>query len=75
MMRKQALTDKGKAWAGVAIDDSDLLAVGERLMHALKWQGPLELELLRDAEGVLHLIPGFISPTGSDAICRWRCWD
>ena len=56
MMRKQALTDKGKAWAGVAIDDSDLLAVGERLMHALKWQGPLELELLRDAEGVLHLI-------------------
>lgn len=56
MMRKQAITDKGKAWAGVAIDDSDLLAVGERLMQALKWKGPLELEMLRDAEGALHLI-------------------
>lgn len=56
MMRKQALTEKGKAWAGVAIDDGDLLAAGERLMRALKWSGPLELEMLRDAEGRLHLI-------------------
>ncbi|MTW21554.1 ATP-grasp domain-containing protein [Allochromatium palmeri] len=56
MMRKQAVTDKGKAWAGVAIDDSDLLAAGERLMRTLAWRGPLELELLRDAAGTLHLI-------------------
>ncbi|MEI6413471.1 MAG: ATP-grasp domain-containing protein [Pseudomonadota bacterium] len=56
MMRKQALTEKGKAWAGVAIDDSDLEAAGERLMRVLQWQGPLELEMLRDAEGTLHLI-------------------
>ncbi len=56
MMRKQAVTDKGKAWAGVAIDDRDLLAAGERLMQALAWKGPLELEMLRDAEGTLHLI-------------------
>ena len=56
MMRKQALTEKGKAWAGVAIDDKDLLAAGERLMQKLKWSGPLELEMLRDADGTLHLI-------------------
>jgi carbamoyl-phosphate synthase large subunit len=56
MMRKQALTEKGKAWAGVAIDDGDLLAAGERLMQALRWSGPLELEMLRDASGTLHLI-------------------
>ncbi|MEI6225504.1 MAG: carbamoyl-phosphate-synthetase [Deltaproteobacteria bacterium] len=56
MMRKQALTEKGKAWAGVAIDDGDLLAAGERLMQALRWNGPLELEMLRDASGTLHLI-------------------
>jgi carbamoyl-phosphate synthase large subunit len=56
MMRKQALTEKGKAWAGVAIDDGDLLAAGERLMRALRWSGPLELEMLRDATGTLHLI-------------------
>ena len=56
MMRKQALTDKGKAWAGVAIEDGDLLAAGEALMQALRWKGPLELEMLRDSAGTLHLI-------------------
>lgn len=56
MMKKQALTDKGKAWAGVTIDDSDLHAAGERLIAALKWRGPLELEMLRDETGTLHLI-------------------
>ncbi len=56
MMRKQALTEKGKAWAGVAIDDGDLLSAGERLMQALRWNGPLELEMLRDGSGTLHLI-------------------
>ncbi|CAK0748105.1 Carbamoyl-phosphate-synthetase [Gammaproteobacteria bacterium] len=56
MMRKQALTEKGKAWAGVAIDDGDLQAAGERLMKSLQWNGPLELEMLRDTEGTLHLI-------------------
>jgi carbamoyl-phosphate synthase large subunit len=56
MMRKQALTEKGKAWAGVAIDDRDLLEAGERLMQALRWIGPLELEMLRDGAGTLHLI-------------------
>jgi carbamoyl-phosphate synthase large subunit len=56
MMRKQAITDKGKAWAGVAIDDRDLLEAGEHLMEALRWNGPLELEMLRDGAGTLHLI-------------------
>ena len=56
MMRKQALTEKGKAWAGVAIDDGDLVEAGGRLMQALRWSGPLELEMLRDGEGRLHLI-------------------
>lgn len=56
MMKKQALTDKGKAWAGVAIDDPDLLAAGQRLLAALKWRGPLELEMLRDRSGKLQLI-------------------
>jgi carbamoyl-phosphate synthase large subunit len=56
MMKKQALTDKGKAWAGVAIDDPALFAAGTRLFAALKWRGPLELEMLRDADGTLHLI-------------------
>jgi carbamoyl-phosphate synthase large subunit len=56
MMKKQAVTDKGKAWAGVAIDDPDLLAAGTQLFATLKWRGPLELEMLRDETNTLHLI-------------------
>jgi carbamoyl-phosphate synthase large subunit len=56
MMKKQAVTDKGKAWAGVAIDDPQLLAAGERLAATLRWRGPLEIEMLRDEAGVLQLI-------------------
>ncbi len=56
MMRKQAVTDKGKAWAGVAIDDRELLAAAQKLMAILHWHGPFELEMLRDEEGRLHLI-------------------
>ncbi|MCM8594098.1 ATP-grasp domain-containing protein [Accumulibacter sp.] len=56
MMKKQALTDKGKAWAGVAIDDPDLREVGRKVLSELRWCGPLELEMLRDESGTLHLI-------------------
>lgn len=56
MMKKQALTDKGKAWAGVAIDDPDLREAGRRLLAELRWRGPLELEMLRDETGTLQLI-------------------
>ncbi|WP_298432397.1 ATP-grasp domain-containing protein [Ottowia sp.] len=56
MIRKQATTDKGKAWAGVAIDDPELQEAGRRLFHSLKWRGPLEVEMLRDAGGTLQLI-------------------
>jgi carbamoyl-phosphate synthase large subunit len=56
MMKKQALTEKGKAWAGVAIDDPDLHDAGVRLLGELLWRGPLELEMLRAENGVLHLI-------------------
>lgn len=56
MMKKQAVTDKGKAWAGVAIDDPELREAGRRLLAELRWRGPLELEMLRDDIGTLHLI-------------------
>jgi carbamoyl-phosphate synthase large subunit len=56
MMKKLAVTDKGKAWAGIIIDDSDLFEAGKKLFAALKWRGPLEIEMLRDETGALHLI-------------------
>lgn len=49
-MRKMALTDKGKGWAGVTIDDAELLEVTEAVIAALRWRGGLEVELLKDTE-------------------------
>ncbi|EIC20954.1 ATP-grasp domain-containing protein [Thiorhodovibrio frisius] len=56
MMRKQALTDKGKAWAGIAIADRKLERLAERLVRALRWRGPLEVEALVGDDGELRLL-------------------
>jgi len=56
MMRKKGVTDKGKAWAGIAIHDQTLLAAAEKLVKNLDWRGPLEVEVMRDDEGRYHLI-------------------
>ncbi|MBI3270020.1 MAG: ATP-grasp domain-containing protein [Planctomycetes bacterium] len=46
-MRKLRLTEKGKAWAGVTMRDPALLELAGRIVEALRWTGPLELEFLR----------------------------
>ena len=56
MMRKRAVTDKGKAWAGVTIHDEILLNTAKELVAELKWSGPLEVEMLRTSQGEYHLI-------------------
>jgi carbamoyl-phosphate synthase large subunit len=56
MMKKRALTDKGKGWAGISIHDDELLQSAQRFCAATKWRGGFELEMLRDGEGRLHLI-------------------
>lgn len=56
MMKKRAVTAKGKAWAGVATFDAQLADVAQRLAGALRWKGPLEVEVMRDAKGTYHLI-------------------
>jgi carbamoyl-phosphate synthase large subunit len=56
MMRKRAVTDKGKAWAGVSIYDEKLLNTAKKLVNELKWPGPLEVEMLRTPHGEYHLI-------------------
>lgn len=55
-MKKLVITDQGKGWAGVTIADASLLRLAERTMAALRWRGPCELEVLRDAEGRLSII-------------------
>jgi len=56
MMRKQAVTDKGKAWSCVTIEDQLLKDDALKLVKALQWQGPLEVEMLRDKDGQALLI-------------------
>jgi len=55
-MKKMLLTDKGKAWAGVAVKDPNLLAAARRFFAATAWRGPCELEILRTQDARYLLI-------------------
>lgn len=54
-MRKQYVTDKGKAWSGISIDDEKLLDMARGLFRSSRWRGALELEVVR-AEEAYYLI-------------------
>lgn len=56
MMKKRATTIRGKAWAGISIQDEGLADAARRLIAALKWKGPVEIEVMRDSQGVYQLI-------------------
>ncbi len=47
-MRKTFLTDKGKAWAGISIDDPKLIKMANDIISKTKWAGGLELELMKE---------------------------
>lgn len=55
-MRKKFITDKGKAWAGITIEDQKLLDVTHQLLQETKWRGPLELELIKTNEDEYYLL-------------------
>ena len=55
-MRKQFITDKGKAWAGISIDDKKLLAIATRMIKATKWRGGLELEMIKTSDDKYYLL-------------------
>jgi carbamoyl-phosphate synthase large subunit len=44
------LTDKGKGWCGVAIDNPELVRICEAVVGSLRWRGPLEVEILKSAK-------------------------
>lgn len=56
MMKKMALTDKGKAWAGVTVNNENLYSASEKLIKELSWKGPLEVEVLKDKSGEYNLL-------------------
>lgn len=55
-MRKLYITDKGKAWSGVTIEDEKLMEVTHHLIHKTKWRGPFELELIKTTDDEYYLI-------------------
>lgn len=56
MMRKQAVTNKGKVWAGVTVYDKNFHELADELIKATKWRGPLELEAMRCNDGSYNII-------------------
>src|SRR6218665_3015849 len=61
-MRKQYITDKGKAWSGISIDDPELLNIAGALISSTQWRGGMELEMIRtdkDEYFLLEINPRF----------------
>jgi carbamoyl-phosphate synthase large subunit len=56
-MRKMQLTEKGKAWGGITVDDPGLTSFVTSAVRALRWRGPCELEVLRaSADGQYYML-------------------
>jgi carbamoyl-phosphate synthase large subunit len=49
-MRKLYITDKGKAWAGITIDDQMLIDLALKFIKATKWRGGCELEIMMTSD-------------------------
>ena len=55
-MRKQYITDKGKAWGGITLADDKMMKLTRMLIQKTKWKGGMELELIKTNSGEYNLI-------------------
>jgi len=55
-MRKLYITDKGKAWAGVTLDDDALIDLARKFIHVTKWRGGCELEVMLTTDGKPYIM-------------------
>ncbi len=55
-MRKTYITDKGKAWAGIALEDEKLMDIARTMVKGNKWRGGFELEMIRTDRNEYYLI-------------------
>ncbi len=55
-MRKQYITDKGKAWGGITLDNPDMLELTHKIIRRTKWRGGMELELIRTEENQYYIL-------------------
>jgi carbamoyl-phosphate synthase large subunit len=54
--RKLVITDKGKGFGGVVVKNPELDAFAEKVIRALKWRGPCELEIMKGFDNTYYLI-------------------
>ncbi len=55
-MRKQYITDKGKAWGGITLGDQNLMKITKDLIQKTKWKGGMELEFIKTQENKYYII-------------------
>ncbi|UCG28057.1 MAG: ATP-grasp domain-containing protein [Bacteroidales bacterium] len=55
-MRKQYITDKGKAWGGITLGDENMLSLTRKIIKATNWKGGMELELIKTTKNSLYVI-------------------
>ncbi len=55
-MRKLYITDKGKGWSGVVLDDQQLIDITSNFVSASKWKGGFELEIMRTDQEEFYLM-------------------
>jgi carbamoyl-phosphate synthase large subunit len=55
-MRKQYITDKGKAWGGITLADEKMMELTRMIIQKTKWKGGMELERLKTGNSEYYLI-------------------
>ncbi len=55
-MRKTYITDKGKAWGGITIDEPRLMDLTRKIISSTKWKGGMELEIIKDLNDEFFVI-------------------
>jgi carbamoyl-phosphate synthase large subunit len=55
-MRKLYITDKGKAWAGITLDDESFIELARKFIKATKWRGGCELEVMLTSDGKPYIM-------------------
>jgi len=56
-MKKMSITDKGKGWAGVTIDEQEIINISKNIIEKLEWKGGAEFEFIKEAEtGKFYLL-------------------
>lgn len=55
-MKKMYITDKGKAWAGITLEDENMVALAKNFVAATKWRGGFEVEIMKTDKDELYIM-------------------